>query len=214
MAAATTAAESMSSMGALRQQFLLGMSHAACTVNVVTTDGVAGRHGITVSAMVSVSADTPRPTLLVCSHHLSPVADALLQNGVFCVNVLREDQAHISDTFAGRSGAPGLEKFDCAEWTTQLTGAPRVLDALVAFDCRVTGSDRIGSHFVVLGSVEDIFVAGAGGPLIYPNPAYRVPQRFHPPPVPPPGLPGPPASPARCCFQTLSPPLVPALVPP
>ena len=44
---------------ALRQQFLHGMSHAACTVNVVTTDGMAGRHGVTVSAMVSVSADTP-----------------------------------------------------------------------------------------------------------------------------------------------------------
>jgi len=103
MAAAMPAAESASNMGPLRQQFLLGMSYAACTVNVVTTDGVAGRHGITVSAMVSVSADTPRPTLLVCIHHLSPVADALLQNGVFCVNVLREDQAHISDAFAGRS---------------------------------------------------------------------------------------------------------------
>src|SRR5258708_36128491 len=55
---------------ALRQQFLLGMSHAACTVNVVTSDGVAGRHGVTVSAMVSVSTDRPRPTLLVCIHHL------------------------------------------------------------------------------------------------------------------------------------------------
>src|ERR1700678_882103 len=68
---------------ALRQQFLHGMSHAACTVNVVTTDGVAGRHGVTVSAMVSVSADTPQPTLLVCIHHLSPVIDALLKNGLW-----------------------------------------------------------------------------------------------------------------------------------
>src|ERR1700738_2991156 len=81
---------------ALRQQFLHGMSHAACTVNVVTTDGIAGRHGVTVSAMVSVSADTPQPTLLVCIHHLSPVVSALLENGVFCVNVRRDDQAHIS----------------------------------------------------------------------------------------------------------------------
>src|SRR3984885_13122286 len=144
---------------ALRQQFLVGMSHAACTVNVVTTDGVAGRHGVTVSAMVSVSADTPQPTLLVCIHHRSAVSAAVLENGVFCVNVLRDDQAHISDNFAGRSGARGAEKFDCTEWTTQLTGAPRVLDSLVAFDCRVTASERVGSHFVVFGSVQDIFVA-------------------------------------------------------
>jgi flavin reductase (DIM6/NTAB) family NADH-FMN oxidoreductase RutF len=164
---------------ALRQQFLVGMSHAACTVNVVTTDGVAGRHGVTVSAMVSVSADTPQPTLLVCIHHLSPVALALLKNGVFCVNVLRDDQAHISDHFAGRSSVRGADKFDCATWTTQVTGAPRVIDSLVAFDCRVTASERVGSHFVVFGSVQDIFVAGSGAPLIYANRAYGVPRRFH-----------------------------------
>src|SRR5580700_5700677 len=152
--------QSASADRALRQQFLLGMSHAACTVNVVTTDGVAGRHGVTVSAMVSVSADTPQPTLLVCIHHKSAVAAAVLENGVFCVNVLRDDQAHISDNFAGRSGARGAEKFDCTEWTTQITGAPRVIDALVAFDCRVTASERVGSHFVVFGSVQDIHVAG------------------------------------------------------
>src|ERR1700677_1056122 len=92
---------------ALRQRFLNGMSHAACTVNVVTTDGRAGRHGVTVSAMVSVSAAPPRPTLLVCIHHKSAVADAVLQNGVFCVNVLRDDQSHISENFAGRSGIRG-----------------------------------------------------------------------------------------------------------
>src|SRR5271170_5339603 len=164
---------------ALRQRFLLGMSHAACTVNVVTTDGAAGRHGVTVSAMVSVSADTPQPTLLVCIHHRSAVAAAVLENGVFCVNVLRDDQAHISDNFAGRSGARGAAKFDCTEWTTQVTGAPRVVDALVAFDCRVTASERVGSHFVVFGSVQDIFVAGGGAPLIYANRAYGVPRRFH-----------------------------------
>ena len=164
---------------ALRQRFLHGMSHAACTVNVVTTDGVAGRHGVTVSAMVSVSADTPQPTLLVCIHHRSAVAAAVLENGVFCVNVLRDDQAHISDNFAGRSGARGEQKFDCTEWTTQVTGAPRVLDSLVAFDCRVTASERVGSHFVVFGSVQDIYVARGGAPLIYANRAYSVPRRFH-----------------------------------
>ena len=41
----------------LRQRFLDGMSQAAATVNVVTTDGPAGRYGVTVSAMSSVSAE-------------------------------------------------------------------------------------------------------------------------------------------------------------
>ncbi len=43
----------------IREKFLDGMSRAAATVSVVTTDGPAGRAG-TVSAMTSVSAGRPR----------------------------------------------------------------------------------------------------------------------------------------------------------
>lgn len=194
---------------ALRQRFLNGMSHAACTVNVVTTDGAAGRHGVTVSAMVSVSADTPQPTLLVCIHHKSAVADAVLKNGVFCVSVLRDDQAYISENFAGRGLVRGASKFDCTQWSTQVTGAPRVMDALVAFDCKVTASERVGSHFVVFGSVQDIFVAGVGAPLIYANRAYGVPRRFYPRRTPRSQA---AETLAIGCYQVFAPYVLPALV--
>jgi flavin reductase (DIM6/NTAB) family NADH-FMN oxidoreductase RutF/DNA-binding transcriptional LysR family regulator len=194
----------------LRQRFLSGMSHAACTVNVVTTNGSAGRHGVTVSAMVSVSADTPQPTLLVCIHHKSVVAEAVLANGVFCVSVLKDNQAHISEHFAGRRGVHGEAKFDCTEWATQVTGAPRVAEALVAFDCRVTASDRVGSHFVVFGSVQDIYVAEAGAPLIYANRAYGVPRAFHPRQVSRSGVPQ--AALTVGCYEVFAPYLMPALL--
>ena len=165
---------------ALRGAFLDGMSHVAATVNIVTTDGAHGRAGVTVSAMSSVSADTPAPSLLVCIHHLSAAAPAILANGVFCVNVLREDQSDISDAFAGRIGAKDGDKFSCAEWVTGKTGAPRVVDPLVAFDCRLTHSERIGTHHVMFGAVEDIFVAQRGLPLIYADRAYGMPARLEP----------------------------------
>jgi flavin reductase (DIM6/NTAB) family NADH-FMN oxidoreductase RutF/DNA-binding transcriptional LysR family regulator len=212
MAASAAAAESLHEDGLLRRRFLNGMSHAACTVNVVTTDGPAGRHGVTVSAMVSVSADTPQPTLLVCIHHLSPVASAVLENGAFCVNVLREDQTHISESFAGRTTARGGSKFDCSRWTTQVTGAPRVVDALVAFDCRVIASERVGSHCVVFGSVQDIFIAGGGAPLIYANRAYGVPQRFHAQGAAAADSEVSGATLALGCFQVFAPYIVPAIV--
>jgi flavin reductase len=155
-----------------RQRFLAAMSQTACTVAVVTTDGPLGRHGVTVSAMSSVSADTPKPTLLVCVHHLSKAAAAILANGAFCVNVLREDQSDISDCFAGRIPAPGGDKFGCADWLSGETGAPRVVDPLVAFDCRLTSSQQVGTHHVFIGAVEEVFVAEAGSPLIYANRAY------------------------------------------
>ena len=165
----------------LRSRFLAGMSHAAATVNVVTTDGPAGRAGVTVSAMSSVSADTPKPTLLVCVHEASAATTAILENGVFNVNVLRDDQSYISDTFAGRFRAEITDKFDCANWTTQQTGSPRVIDPLVAFDCRVVSSDLVGTHHVFFGEVQDIFIAGTGSPLVYANRAYGATSRIETP---------------------------------
>src|SRR6201996_7752069 len=87
---------------ALRTQFLSGMSRAAFCVNVVTTNGPAGRAGVTVSAMSSVSADGDNPTILVCIHHQSRTAAAIVENGVFCINILRDDQSSIADHFGGR----------------------------------------------------------------------------------------------------------------
>ncbi len=194
----------------LRQRFLSAMSHAACTVSVVTTDGPAGRHGLTVSAMASVSADGPQPTLLVCINHRSGAADALLANGVFCVNVLRDDQSGIADTFAGRSGVAGGEKFSGAQWATELTGAPRVVDPLVAFDCRVLSVERVGTHFVVVGAVEAVFVTGAGGaPLIYANRSYGTPQRLARAPLAKAAAGG---TLSLGCFQTFAPYILPSLI--
>ena len=92
----------------LKAKFFQGMSYAAATVNVITSDGPAGRVGLTVSAMSSVSADTPRPTLLVCINENSAAAASVLKNGVFCVNVLHNHQSYISDVFAIVANVGGL----------------------------------------------------------------------------------------------------------
>ena len=159
----------------LRNAFLAGMSHAACTVNVVTTDGPAGRVGVTVSAMTSVSADGPCPTLLVCVHHLSAAGRAILENGVFCVNVLRDDQSMISDSFAGRVPLVDGDKFSCADWSRGLTGSPRVADGLVSFDCRLHSHQQVGTHHILIGEVLEISTRDGGSPLIYAKRRYGTP---------------------------------------
>lgn len=164
-----------------REEFLEGMSQAAATVNIVTTDGPAGRAGVTVSAMCSVSADAP--TLLVCVHHKSPACRAIADNGAFCVNLLRHDQALISDTFAGRVETPGGDKFACADWRTLKTGAPALVHPLVAFDCRLKTSVRQGSHVIFIGEVAETVVNARGSALICANRAYGRPARL-PAPLP------------------------------
>lgn len=128
--------------------------------------------------MSSVSADTPKPTLLVCVHHLSPSAQAIIDNGCFVVNVLRDDQSYISDTFAGRFKDQFEDKFDCTEWVGTSTGALRVADPLVAFDCRVVSAELVGTHYVFFGEVEEIFNSGRGSLLIYANRAYGAASRI------------------------------------
>ena len=164
----------------IRAQFLQGMSAAACTVSVVTTDGAHGRAGVTVSAMSSVSADGAAPTLLVCVHSLSPAAKTIIANGTFCVNVLRDDQSFISDTFAGRLKPPSGNKFDCAKWQPMATGSPRVSDTLTAFDCKVQSAQQVGTHFVFIGEVQEIYVSSGGSPLIFANRAYGSPTKINP----------------------------------
>lgn len=162
----------------LRARFLAGMSRAAQTVNIVTTDGPGGRGGMTVSAMTSVSADTEKPTLLICLHRDSSAAPLILANGVFCVNVLRDDQTRISDVFAGRHRRPSEdrpdpeERFRHAEWVAMPSGAPRIVDPLVAFDCRMVSADLVGTHHVFFGEVGGVFIAETGSPLIYAQRSY------------------------------------------
>lgn len=164
----------------LRDRFLQGMSCAAATVNVVTTDGPAGRSGVTVSAMSSVSADGNAPTLLVCVHEKSPAARTIIDNGCFCVNVLRDDQSYVSDTFAGRIKTASGDKFDCGSWVTMTTGAPRFVDPLTAFDCTVKSSEQVGTHHVFIGEVQEIFLATGGHPLIFAHRAYGSPVKISP----------------------------------
>lgn len=163
----------------LRQSFLDAMSRIAATVNVVTTDGAAGRFGVTVSAMSSVSADAERPILLVCVNKSGASAESIRTNGVFCVNILRDDQSYMSNRFAGRHGAGGADRFAGVKWTTGSTGSPRLLDCLVAFDCRVLSVETMESHYVFFGAVEDVFLDRVGAPLIYSNRAYGTPICLH-----------------------------------
>jgi len=197
---------------ALRAAFIQGMSHAAATVNIVTTDGQAGRAGVTVSAMSSVSADAPRPTLLVCVHHQSPAAAMIIENGVFCVNVLKDDQAYIADTFAGRFKDQVADKFDCADWVNMPSGAPRVVNPLVGFDCRVVSAEQVGTHFVVMGEVEDVFVATRGAPLIYANRAYGAASRIESAESIAAGKAAASSILALACFHTFGPYVLPGLM--
>lgn len=157
----------MDDLGDLKAAFLDGMSRAASSVCVVTTGGAAGRGGVTVSAMTSISADGDAPTMLTCLNASSSTLPLLLENRCFCINVLGTGQTEISDVFSSRLPAPGGDKFNAVNVSELATGAPWLTQALVAFDCRLISADKHGTHHICIGAVEAVRVAPEGAPLLY-----------------------------------------------
>jgi flavin reductase (DIM6/NTAB) family NADH-FMN oxidoreductase RutF len=146
-----------------REAFINAMRVVANTVSVVTTDGPAGRHGATVSAFSSVSADPP--TLLVCLHAASRIAGLVVGNGRFCVNVLDQASTRIADRFAGRHDDAVDDRFEGIA-LDNAPGLPPLIRHATAFSCRVGNLVQSGSHLVVFGQVETVR-AGDPVPLAY-----------------------------------------------
>jgi flavin reductase len=128
------------------------MARFGAAVHVVTSDGVGGKAGIAASAVCSVT-DTP-PTLLVCVNQQSSAHNALIENGVLCVNTLSVSHEALSRKFG--AGVSVEERFAGTAWSTLKTGAPVLADALVAFDCKVIETICQGTHSVFFCEVQEI----------------------------------------------------------
>lgn len=163
----------MSNAAELRAAFMEGMSRAATFVAVATTDGEGGRAGVTVSSLTSVSADGEMPSLLLCIHHQSPAASAILKNRAFCANLLAEDQQDHANLFAGRSTTDRAERFDRIAWEAGGIGQPILSGATAAFECRLATALLWETHHILVGRVSSVLLSDNASALLYGQRAYR-----------------------------------------
>ena len=126
-----------------QQTFRDAMSCMGAAVNIITTDGPAGRAGFTASAVCSVT-DTP-PTLLVCLNRGASVWPAFNENRTLCVNTLSAGQEPLSNLFGGKT--PMEHRFAAARWP----GSPLYLTTFRAGDRADPG---YRAAFLRLGFVE------------------------------------------------------------
>lgn len=117
-------------------------------VTVITTAHGGTLHGITASAVASVSIDPP--TLLVCLNRQSATRGAVAAAGRFVVNVLAAEQADLALHFASKSS----EKFVRMEVESSPHGLPRLPGAIATIDCRVTSEVDGGTHSIFIGRAE------------------------------------------------------------
>lgn len=152
------------------QEFRSTMGHAVTGVYLVTTDGPAGRFGLTVSSLTSISLEPA--TVMVSIRNQSPSLDAILANGRFAVNILGAHQHDVSDVFAGRPKSGERFDFGCADFAAGKNGCPVLDDAPAALECSVWKVEEIHDHTLIFGTVDACYdeareTIGAGAPLTY-----------------------------------------------
>jgi flavin reductase (NADH)/flavin reductase len=150
--------------------FKAGMRQLAGGVCIITSLSPDGRRaGLTATAVCAVSAEPP--VLLVCVNRDTRSHDVIRDSGVFAVNVLDVLDQGLAHRFAGT--VAGEARFFGACWTQLLTGAPVLESALASFDCRIAQTVDVGTHRIVLGTVQALRRSAAGGkPLLYANGSY------------------------------------------
>ncbi len=152
-------------------QYRDAMSRFAGAVHVVTTDGKAGRRGVTVSAACSVS-DNPA-TLLVCLNRNNAHNLMFDKNGAFALNTLGAIHQPLAVAFSGKDHLTQDERFALAEWEVNDTGAPVLVGALASFECRLIDAKDMATHRVLFGEVTAIRTRDDISPLVYHHRGYH-----------------------------------------
>src|SRR5262249_42782960 len=126
-------------------EFKMGMRRLASGVTIITTVHDGRRHGLTATAVASLSVEPPQ--LLVCVHRQAGAHDLIHAGERFCVNVLSQRHRPLAARFANHAISE-TERFRIGKWTTLATGAPVLEDALASFDCEVLERVSASSHTI------------------------------------------------------------------
>lgn len=133
----------------------------ATGITVITTRSPEGKaEGLTVNSFSSLSLDPPM--VLWSLRREAPCLPSFTRSGHFAVNVLAEDQGHLSRHFA----TPALNKFASVEHAIGLGGCPVLPGSLAHFECRTDQQIEAGDHIIFIGLVER-FHFRDGDPLIF-----------------------------------------------
>lgn len=138
----------------MQQQFRDAMAHLASAVSIITSNGEAGKFGLTVSSVTSVT-DTPA-TLLFCVNQSSELHEPLIQNGRACVNVLAPEHEALAKHFAGMLGSSMGERFDWHDWENCQNGQPKLSGAVANLSGKITDTHTVGTHTIFILEIDEI----------------------------------------------------------
>jgi len=112
---------------------------------------------------------TSKPPLVAISCHKDNRSTAVIKDaGKFSISVLKKElDVKIIGDFGFMSGDE-IDKFNQRDVIRAKTGAPIVLNDVVAwFDCEVRQEIDLGSHWLIIGEVQDSDLLSEDDPLTY-----------------------------------------------
>ena len=117
-------------------------------VTVVTTINEQDEPiGFTANSFTSVSLDPP--LVLVCLAKRSGNCDSFAKGKSYAINILAENQEHISGIFA----SPVADRFAEVDWSKQSTGSPIINNVAAWLDCNMHEVVDAGDHLIFIGEV-------------------------------------------------------------
>ncbi|WP_328439734.1 flavin reductase family protein [Nocardia puris] len=152
-----------------KQRLREALGHYASGVTVVTGRDHEGPVGFTCQSFYSVSLDPPLVSFSVMKSSTS--YPRIRSSGTFAVNVLSDEQSHVSSQFA----ITGADKWAGVTWTESRKNNPVISRTLMWIDCRTWAEYDAGDHWIVVGQVDEISSPDwhEGKPLLYFRGQYR-----------------------------------------
>jgi flavin reductase (NADH) len=177
MSTTTSTAQPANPLTPQQIAFRNAMAHLPAAVCIITTDGAAGRCGITASAVCSVT-DSP-PTVLVCLNRKSAMHDVFKENGHLCINVLSGEHQELAMHFSGATKKPMEERFEPDAWRAGVASQPVLDGALVKLQGHIKDAKVVGSHSVLFVQLDEIDVSEERDSLIYFNRLFHTVRPTH-----------------------------------
>lgn len=151
-------------------EFRNAMRRLATTVSLITSADDGIWHGMTATAVSSVSMSPC--ALLVCINEATSFHTIINHTGRFCVNLLGAPHVELSGIFAGKR--KGLARFDVGTWAADRKGLPYLCDAQANIFCDVDASMHYETHTIFIGKVRDVRCAESVAPLLYQDGSYAL----------------------------------------
>lgn len=142
--------------------FRQALGHFATGVAIVTARTSQGESvGMTMSSFNSVSLDPPLVLFSVAKSAYS--LPAMQQARGFGINILSQDQQHLSNRFARALD----DKWQDVDHTPGAHDAPLISGAIAHFECEPFARHDGGDHEIFLARVLRFSAPGLGDPLIF-----------------------------------------------